>query len=68
MKFTFDRFLNEKANVLRETLDPVERIEVVDRYTVKFVLKEPFVWLLNRLAARVACGSSPPKWWRSLGT
>jgi peptide/nickel transport system substrate-binding protein len=50
VKFTFDRFLNEKANVLREQLEPVERIEVVDRYTVKFVLKEPFVWLPNRLA------------------
>src|SRR5438128_4510453 len=39
VKFTFDRFLTEKANVLRETLDPVERVEVVDRYTVKFVLR-----------------------------
>src|SRR5262249_51940832 len=45
VKFTFDRFLNEKANVLREQLEPVDRLEVVDRYTVKFVLKEPFVWL-----------------------
>src|SRR5713101_8707307 len=51
VKFTFDRFLNEKANVLRETLEPVERVEVVDRYTVKFVLKEPFVWLTDRLAS-----------------
>jgi peptide/nickel transport system substrate-binding protein len=50
VKFTFDRFLNEKANVLRDQLEPVERIEVVDRYTVKFLLKEPFVWLPTRLA------------------
>lgn len=50
VKFTFDRFLSEKANVLRDTLESVERVEVVDRYTVKFVLKEPFVWLLQRLA------------------
>ena len=50
VKFTFDRFLTEKANVLRETLEPVDRVEVVDRYTVKFALKEPFVWLPNRLA------------------
>jgi ABC-type transport system substrate-binding protein len=28
----------------------VERVEVVDRYTVKFVLKEPFVWLVHMLA------------------
>jgi len=51
VKFTFDRFLNEKANVLRYLLEPVERVEVVDRYTVKFVLKEPFVWLADRLAS-----------------
>jgi ABC-type transport system substrate-binding protein len=50
VKFTFDRFLNEKANVLRDTLESVDRVEVVDRYTVKFVLKEPFVWLAHRLA------------------
>src|SRR5919197_696298 len=50
VKFTFDRFLNEKANVLREQLEPVDRVEVVDRYTVKFVLKEPFVWLIDVLA------------------
>jgi peptide/nickel transport system substrate-binding protein len=36
--------------VLRSLLDPVERVEVVDRYTVKFVLKEPFVWLVHMLA------------------
>jgi peptide/nickel transport system substrate-binding protein len=50
VKFTFDRFLQEKANVLRDTLESVDRVEVVDRYTVKFVLKEPFVWLVHRLA------------------
>src|SRR6516165_1600087 len=51
VQFTFDRFLSEKSNVLRDTLDPVDRVEAVDRYTVKFVLKEPFVWLADRLAS-----------------
>src|SRR6266581_3901879 len=50
VKFTFDRFLTVPGNALRSMLEPVERIEVVDRYTVKFVLKEPFVWLLDTLA------------------
>jgi peptide/nickel transport system substrate-binding protein len=50
VKFTYDRFRAEPANPLRFTLESVERIEVVDRYTVKFLLKEPFVWLLNVLA------------------
>jgi peptide/nickel transport system substrate-binding protein len=43
VKFTFDRFLHEKANVLHDALEPVDQVEVVDRYTVKFILKEPFV-------------------------
>src|SRR3989454_3952919 len=50
VKFTFDRFRAEPANPLRFTLESVDRIEVVDRYTVKFLLKEPFVWLVNVLA------------------
>src|SRR5712691_11580077 len=50
VKFTFDRFLNESANVDRYILESVDRVEVVDRYTVKFLLKEPYVWLLNVLA------------------
>ena len=50
VKFTFDRFLAEPANPLRYMLEPVDRIEVVDRYTVQFRLKEPYVWLLDVLA------------------
>jgi peptide/nickel transport system substrate-binding protein len=50
VKFTYDRFLSEKGNPLRFLLDPVDRIEVVDRYTVRFRLKEPFVWLVHILA------------------
>jgi len=50
VKFTYDRFLTEKGNPLRYMLDPVDRVEVVDRYTVRFRLKEPFVWLPNMLA------------------
>src|SRR5262245_584374 len=51
VKFTFDRFLSEKGNPSRYFLDSVDRVEVVDRYAVKFVLKEPFVWLLDILAS-----------------
>ena len=50
VKFTYDRFMTEKGNPVRYVLDPVDRIEVVDRYTVRFRLKEPFVWLPNMLA------------------
>jgi peptide/nickel transport system substrate-binding protein len=51
VKFTFDRFRAEKGNPSRYFLDSVDRVEVVDRYTVKFVLNEPFVWLLDILAS-----------------
>jgi peptide/nickel transport system substrate-binding protein len=50
VKFTYDRFLTEKGNPERQLLESVDRVEVVDRYTVKFLLKEPFVWLLDILA------------------
>jgi peptide/nickel transport system substrate-binding protein len=50
VKFTYDRFLTEKGSVNRYLLDSVDRIEVVDRYTVKFLLKEPYVWFMSVLA------------------
>ena len=50
VKFTYDRFRTEPRNPNRYMLDPVERVEVVDRYTVQFLLKEPYVWLVNALA------------------
>ncbi len=50
VKFTYDRFLTEKANANRFLLEPVDRVEVVDRSTVKFLLKEPYVWLVDTLA------------------
>jgi peptide/nickel transport system substrate-binding protein len=50
VKFSFDRFLTEKGNANRFLLEPVDRVEVVDRYTVKFLLKEPYVWLVDTLA------------------
>ncbi|HMH52507.1 MAG TPA: ABC transporter substrate-binding protein [Candidatus Acidoferrum sp.] len=50
VKFTFTRFLTIKGNPERYLLDSVERVEALDRYTVKFVLSEPYVWLPNKLA------------------
>ncbi len=51
VKFTFDRFRQTKGNANRYMLSSVERIEVLDKYTVKFVLKEPYAWLLDILAS-----------------
>src|SRR5215813_11060344 len=51
VKYTYERFLGLKSNGNRPTLEMVERIEAPDRYTVRFVLSEPFVWFLDALAA-----------------
>jgi peptide/nickel transport system substrate-binding protein len=51
VKFTHDRFLTEKGNANRYILEPVDRIEVVDRYTVKFLLR------LRQSCRRVVAGS-----------
>ena len=51
VKFTLDRFRSEQGNPSRYFLDSVDRVEVVDHYTVKLVLHEPFVWLLDILAS-----------------
>jgi peptide/nickel transport system substrate-binding protein len=53
VQFTFERFLTEKGNPERQLLESVDRVEVVDRYTVKFHLKEPFVWLRDILASAI---------------
>ena len=51
VQFTFDRFLTVEGNPEQLLLEAVERVEVVDRYTVQFILKEPFVWLLDTLTS-----------------
>src|SRR5258707_4691137 len=51
VKYTYERFLTIKGNGNRPVLEMVDRIEAVDRYTVKFSLSEPFAWFVDALAA-----------------
>jgi peptide/nickel transport system substrate-binding protein len=53
VKYTYDRFLQVKGNPNRSMLGQVEKIDVIDRYTVKFTLNEPFGWFLDYLANTV---------------
>src|SRR3989449_11515220 len=53
VKYTYERFLTVKGNPNRSMLEQVEKIEALDRYTVKFTLSEPSAWLLDYLAATV---------------
>ena len=51
VKYTYERFLTLKGNPNRPALEQVDRIEVLDPHTVRFVLKEPFAWFLDQLAS-----------------
>jgi peptide/nickel transport system substrate-binding protein len=51
VKYTYDRFLTMKDNGNRPILDMLDKVEAPDKYTVKFTLKEPNVWFVDRLAA-----------------
>jgi peptide/nickel transport system substrate-binding protein len=51
VKYTYERFLTIPGNGNRGTLEAVDKIEAVDKYTVKFTLKEPFAWFVDNLAS-----------------
>ena len=48
--FSVNHFLTVKGNANAYMLKSVEKVEAPDKYTVKFTLKEPFVWFLDMLA------------------
>jgi peptide/nickel transport system substrate-binding protein len=50
VQYSVERFLTVKGNPSAYMLRAVDKVEVVDRYTVKFTLKEPFAWFLDVLA------------------
>jgi peptide/nickel transport system substrate-binding protein len=54
VKYTFDRFANEKGNAYRNMLAALDKVEAVDKYTVKMTLKEPYVWFLDMVANPMA--------------
>ncbi|HEY3068651.1 MAG TPA: ABC transporter substrate-binding protein [Methylomirabilota bacterium] len=54
VRYTIERFLTVKGNANAYMLRSVDRVEALDKYTVKIVLKEPFVWLLDVLANPMA--------------
>ena len=51
VKYSYDRFLTVKGNPNRPVLESIDKIDVLDKYTVKFTLKEPNAWFLDMLAA-----------------
>jgi peptide/nickel transport system substrate-binding protein len=51
VKYTYDRFLTVTGNPNKPVLASVEKIDALDKYTVKFTLKEPDAWFLDMLAS-----------------
>jgi peptide/nickel transport system substrate-binding protein len=51
VKYTYERFLSTKGNPNRPVLESVEKIEALDKHTVKFTLSEPNAWFLDMLAS-----------------
>jgi peptide/nickel transport system substrate-binding protein len=54
VKYSVERFLTVKGNSNAYMLRSVDKVEAVDKYTVKFTLKEPFAWFLDMLASPMA--------------
>ena len=51
VKYSLDRFLGTRTNPNRSVLEAVDRVEAVDRHTVRFTLKEPYAWFIDALAS-----------------
>jgi peptide/nickel transport system substrate-binding protein len=51
VKYTYERFITITGNPNKPVLEYVDRIEAVDKYTVKFTLKEPNAWFIDLLAS-----------------
>lgn len=53
VKATFDRMMDPKtASIRAKQFKLVDRVEIVDQYTVRFILKSPYGPFLNFLAAK----------------
>jgi peptide/nickel transport system substrate-binding protein len=48
--YSVERFRTVKGNANAYMLSSLDKVEAPDKYTVKFTLKEPYVWFLDMLA------------------
>jgi len=54
VRYTFERILTDKGSANVSMYRSIARVEVVDRHTVRFTLKEPFAWFLDMIANPMA--------------
>jgi peptide/nickel transport system substrate-binding protein len=52
--YTVERFRTVKGNAYAYMLASLDKVEAPDKYTVKFTLKEPYVWFPDMLANPMA--------------
>ncbi len=52
--YSMERFRTVKGNANAYMLASVDKVEALDKYTVRFTLKEPFAWFLDVLANPMA--------------
>ena len=57
--YTITRFLTTKGHANAPLLKSVDKVEAVDKYTVKFTLKEPYAWFLDILASPMVVAMVP---------
>jgi len=48
--YSVERFRTLKGNANAYMLSSLDRVEAIDKHTVKFTLKEPYVWFLDMIA------------------
>jgi peptide/nickel transport system substrate-binding protein len=53
VKYSYERFLGPINNPNRSVLEEIDRVEALDRHTVRFTLKAPFAWFLDAVASTV---------------
>src|SRR2546426_1742932 len=51
VKYTYERFLTITGNANKPVLEYVDKIDALDKHTIKFTLKEPNAWFLDLLAS-----------------
>jgi peptide/nickel transport system substrate-binding protein len=50
VRYTFERILTDKGSANISITRSIAKVEPLDRYTVRFTLKEPFAWFLDMIA------------------
>ena len=52
--YSVERFRTIKGNANASMLKTLDRVEAIDRNTVRFTMKEPYAWFLDMLANPMA--------------